>query len=168
MRSLSPAKLWDHCIELESLIRSHTALDIYELQGEVSDTLLSGKTADISPFVEHEWRYICGFPRQEGIGNLSPELIYVQGCVVSYKVLRFYAVLPYFGGQQVSHHFAARATLKLFNGPLLHGLPRRVRLGMFNVTAELSRLILEIAKRLFLLSVHNEVWWYTILGSHKR
>ena len=55
MRSLSPAKLWDHCIELESLIRLHTALDIYELQGEVPETLLSGKTADISPFVEHEW-----------------------------------------------------------------------------------------------------------------
>ena len=55
MRSLSPAKLWDHCIELEALIRSHTALDIYELQGQVPETLLSGKTADISPFIEHEW-----------------------------------------------------------------------------------------------------------------
>ena len=30
-------------------------MDIYELQGEVTETLLSGKTADISPFVEHEW-----------------------------------------------------------------------------------------------------------------
>ena len=55
MRSLSPAKLWDHCIELEALIRSHTALDIYELQGQVPETLLSGQTTDISPFKEHEW-----------------------------------------------------------------------------------------------------------------
>ena len=55
MRSLSPAKLWDHFIELEALIRSHTALDIYELQGQVPETLLSGQTADISPFIEHEW-----------------------------------------------------------------------------------------------------------------
>ena len=55
MRSLSPAKLWDHCIELEALILSHTALDIYELQGQVPETLLSGKTADISSFIEHEW-----------------------------------------------------------------------------------------------------------------
>ena len=54
-RSLSPAKLWDHCIEIESLIQSHTALGIYELQGEVPETLLSGQTADISPFVEHKW-----------------------------------------------------------------------------------------------------------------
>ena len=44
MRSLSPAKLWDHCIELEVLIRSHTALDIYELQGQLPETLLSGQT----------------------------------------------------------------------------------------------------------------------------
>ena len=27
-----PKPLWDHCIELEALIRSHTALDIYGLE----------------------------------------------------------------------------------------------------------------------------------------
>ena len=54
MRSLSPAKLWDHCIVLEALIRSHTALDIYELQGQVPETLLSGQATGISPFIEHE------------------------------------------------------------------------------------------------------------------
>ena len=32
-RSHSPRKLWDHCIELEALIRSHTAIDHHELQG---------------------------------------------------------------------------------------------------------------------------------------
>ena len=30
-------------------------MDIYELQGKVPETLLSGKTADISPSIEHEW-----------------------------------------------------------------------------------------------------------------
>ena len=55
MRCLSPAKIWYHCIELEALIRSHTALDIYELKGQVTETLLSGQTTDISPFIEHEW-----------------------------------------------------------------------------------------------------------------
>ena len=55
MRCLSTAKLWDHCIELDALILSHTALHIYELQGEVPETLLSWQTTDISPFVEHEW-----------------------------------------------------------------------------------------------------------------
>ena len=47
----SPGKLWDHCIELEANIRSHTALDIYELEGRVPETMLSGQTADISLFV---------------------------------------------------------------------------------------------------------------------
>jgi len=50
-----PKKLWDHCIELEGYIRSHTALDIYELNGQVPETVLSGQTADISPFVECSW-----------------------------------------------------------------------------------------------------------------
>ena len=50
-----PTRLWDHCLELEALIRSHTALKIYELQGEVPETVLSGQTADISPFIEHGW-----------------------------------------------------------------------------------------------------------------
>jgi len=52
MASGAPHKLWDHCIELQSYIRSHAALDIYELQGQVPETILSGQTADISPFVE--------------------------------------------------------------------------------------------------------------------
>ena len=55
MRSLSPAKLWDHCIELETLIRSHTDLDINELQGQVPEKLLYWQTTYISPFIEHEW-----------------------------------------------------------------------------------------------------------------
>ena len=66
------------------------------------------------------------------------------------KSLKLYAVVPEFGGEQVSNHFAARATLKIFNGPFRHDLSGGVRLGLFNVTAKLSRLLLELAKRLFL------------------
>ena len=76
MRSLLPAKLWDHCIELEALIRSHTALDIYELQGQVPETLLSGKTADISPFIEHEW---YNFVKWFDHGSSFPEPKEVHG-----------------------------------------------------------------------------------------
>jgi transposase len=54
-KAKSPAKLWDHCLELEGYIRSHTALDIYELKGEVPETIVSGMTADISPYVECGW-----------------------------------------------------------------------------------------------------------------
>ena len=51
-KSSCPPKLWDHCLELEAYIRSYTALDKYELQGQVPETIMSGQTADISPFVE--------------------------------------------------------------------------------------------------------------------
>ena len=46
------AKLWDHYLELEAYIRLHTALDKYELQGQVPKTIMSDHTADISQFVE--------------------------------------------------------------------------------------------------------------------
>ena len=51
----SPAKLWDHCLELEAMIRSSTALDIYELHGQTPETIVSGQTNDISPYVECRW-----------------------------------------------------------------------------------------------------------------
>ena len=51
----APRRLWDHCLELEALIRSNTALDIYELRGQVPETIVSGETSDISPFVEIGW-----------------------------------------------------------------------------------------------------------------
>jgi hypothetical protein len=53
--SRCPKKLWDHCLELEALIQSHTALNSYELQGQVPETIVSGQTADISVLVEYEW-----------------------------------------------------------------------------------------------------------------
>ncbi len=55
MRMKSPKVLWDHCLELEGLVRSNTALDIYELEGEVPETRLSGQTSDISPLAELGW-----------------------------------------------------------------------------------------------------------------
>ena len=51
-KSICPANLWDHCLELESNIRLHTALDKYELQGQVPKTIVSGQTADLSLFIE--------------------------------------------------------------------------------------------------------------------
>ena len=51
----SPRRLWDHCVELEGYIRSHTALDLYELENEVPETKLSGTTAEIAPFAAFHW-----------------------------------------------------------------------------------------------------------------
>ena len=44
----SPKRLWDHCIELQALIRSHTSHSNYELNDEVTETHMTGQTADIS------------------------------------------------------------------------------------------------------------------------
>jgi hypothetical protein len=41
-------KRWDHCIELEGLICSHTTNDIYATGGEVPETLMKGGTTDMS------------------------------------------------------------------------------------------------------------------------
>ena len=42
-------------MELEGYVCSNTALDIFGLEGQVPETMISGQTADISPFVEHGW-----------------------------------------------------------------------------------------------------------------
>jgi hypothetical protein len=55
VRSCAPRCLWDHCLERESYIRSHTALDIFSLNGQVPETIVSGETADISPFALFKW-----------------------------------------------------------------------------------------------------------------
>ena len=55
LKSGPPKSLWDHCIELESLIRSHTALDIYGLEGQVPETFMSSQKGDISSLCEFEW-----------------------------------------------------------------------------------------------------------------
>ena len=50
----SPKRLWNHCIELEGLVRSHTSLDLYDLEGQVPETVMTGQTADISNLCEYK------------------------------------------------------------------------------------------------------------------
>ena len=54
IKTTTSKPLWYDCIELESQIRSHTALDIYGLEGQVPETILSGQTGDISNLCEFE------------------------------------------------------------------------------------------------------------------
>ena len=69
-KAKSPYALWDHSIELESLIRSHTAHGYEELEGQVPETMITGQTADISPYVEHEW--------YEWVKAIDPTIPYPQ------------------------------------------------------------------------------------------
>ena len=52
MLSGAPQQLWCFALEYESRVRSHTAHDIYRLDGRIPETVVSGETADISPFCE--------------------------------------------------------------------------------------------------------------------
>jgi hypothetical protein len=51
----SPHVLWDRCLYLMAEIRSHTALEIPELQGDTPYTRLTGDTCDISHLCEFRW-----------------------------------------------------------------------------------------------------------------
>ena len=53
--SREPKYLWDDCLELEAYIRSNTVPEIYKLDGEVPETVMSGETSDISQFCKLEW-----------------------------------------------------------------------------------------------------------------
>jgi hypothetical protein len=53
--SSAPRVLWDHCFELQALIRSHTALDMLSLAGDVPETMLLGDTTDISNLCQFAW-----------------------------------------------------------------------------------------------------------------
>lgn len=53
--SNAPEVLWDHCFELQAEIRSHSAMDLISLQGDVPLTALLGDTTDISHICQFAW-----------------------------------------------------------------------------------------------------------------
>jgi hypothetical protein len=48
LRSGCPKRLWDDCIIREAYVRSHTSLDIYGLDGQVTESKIKGETVEIS------------------------------------------------------------------------------------------------------------------------
>ncbi len=55
IKTSSPRVLWDHCIELEALIRSSTRNNIYMTNGKVPETIMTSTTANISHICEFGW-----------------------------------------------------------------------------------------------------------------
>jgi hypothetical protein len=51
----SPKAVWDHLMMYASLLLSHTARNITELEGQTPETMIMGSTPDISKLVEFEW-----------------------------------------------------------------------------------------------------------------
>jgi hypothetical protein len=48
LHSGCPKRLWDDCIIREAYVRSQTSLDIFGLEGQVSESKVKGETVDIS------------------------------------------------------------------------------------------------------------------------
>jgi hypothetical protein len=48
LRSGYPKRFWDDFIIREAYVRSHTSLDIFGLEGQVSESKLKGRIVDIS------------------------------------------------------------------------------------------------------------------------
>ena len=95
LKSGFPKALWDHCIELESLIRSHTALDIYGLEGQVPETVMSGQTGNIISLCEFKWfKWVMFFQPKETYPDdkmfigiwLGPAID--VGATMTYNILR--------------------------------------------------------------------------------
>jgi hypothetical protein len=55
LRSSCPERLWDDCIIREAYVRSHTALDIFGLEGQVPESKVKGEPVDISTIAEYSW-----------------------------------------------------------------------------------------------------------------
>jgi hypothetical protein len=50
-----PNRLWDDCLVREAYVRSHTALAVLGLEGQVPKSRVKGVTADISTITEYGW-----------------------------------------------------------------------------------------------------------------
>ena len=51
----SPKKLWDHSIELQAFIWSHTSNVVHILNSETTEMFMKGETADTSRLCEFAW-----------------------------------------------------------------------------------------------------------------
>ena len=51
----SPKELWDDSLELVARIRSVTALDVFDLQGDTPEAKMEGHSADISNISAFGW-----------------------------------------------------------------------------------------------------------------
>ena len=49
----APKRIQEYALDFKSYMRSHTAMDIYMLQGEVPGTVMLGGTSGISQFCKH-------------------------------------------------------------------------------------------------------------------
>ena len=90
-----PKKLWDHCLELESRIRSATTLPRFDLDHQTPEAKMNGMSADISDICEfefYEWVMFndsqATFPETKfNVGRWLGPAVDV-GSALTYKILK--------------------------------------------------------------------------------
>ena len=66
----APEVVWDYCLEWCAMVRSHTALNIRSLDGQVPATKISGDTMDISQLAEfsfYNWVWFVDTKKPDGL-----------------------------------------------------------------------------------------------------
>ena len=95
MKQNVPKKLWDHCIELESRIRSATTLPRFDLDHQTPEAKMNGISADISDICEFEFYEWVMFNDPQGtfpetkfyLGRWIGPAVDV-GSALTYKILK--------------------------------------------------------------------------------
>jgi hypothetical protein len=55
LHSGCPKRFWADCIIREAYVRSHTSINIFGLEGQVTDSKVKGETVDVSTIAEYAW-----------------------------------------------------------------------------------------------------------------
>jgi hypothetical protein len=55
LKTQMPKCLWDYCLKLQAKIRSNMAHNLTTLGGQTPETVMGGKTADISELCKYDW-----------------------------------------------------------------------------------------------------------------
>ncbi len=70
----APRRLWCFALEYESYVRSYTAHDIFQFDGRIPEMVVSGETADISPFCEYSFWDWVKF-REDGVAFPDNQMV---------------------------------------------------------------------------------------------
>jgi hypothetical protein len=70
----SPKVLWDFCLTLASVVRSSIAQNKCQLKSQVPETIMMGRTSDISHIYEFEWYEWIMYHEDKGYPKIKAKL----------------------------------------------------------------------------------------------
>jgi hypothetical protein len=116
----APKPFWANAIELKAYVCSNTAHNIYSLQEEVPETVMSSKSLDISQFCEfafYDWVMFCNepitFPNDNPVLSQYLGLAINVGPALTTKILKVNEEVVY------RSRYCELTTTKVNNGALI-------------------------------------------------